>query len=200
MISIDNMPTEYSKVFEFKLKSFSLWMGVLFQLTSFLFLFLVLFFFLSRTEVYNSSLFRWLDCVIHKFWIPIFIIHHFLCEHHYSLYRLHHWMKGKYKMNAKCTDDLSTIWRLVLSKTLLSKETERNWSIKKSIAMTVRRGTWGFALLPRCRLFVLCGDEVNNIPSWGGAVFLILNLRYSVKRNNLQTTLRCCGLSYDRRC
>ena len=28
MITIDNMPTEYSKVFEFKLKSFSLWMGV----------------------------------------------------------------------------------------------------------------------------------------------------------------------------
>ena len=109
----------------------------------------------------------------------------------YSLYRLHHWMKEKYKMNAKCNDDLSTIWRLVLSKTLLSKETERNWAIKKSIAMTVRRGTWRFALLPRCRLFVLCGDAVNKIPSCGAAVFLIFNLRYSVKRNNLQTL---CGV------
>ena len=28
-------------------------------------------------------------------------------------------------------------------------------------------GTWGFALLPQCRLFVLCGDEVNKIPSCG---------------------------------
>ena len=33
--------------------------------------------------------------------------------------------------------------------------------------MTVWRGTWGFALLPRCRLFVLCADAVIKIPSYG---------------------------------
>ena len=66
-----------------------------------------------------------------------------------------------------------------------------NLSNQKSIAMTFRRGTWGFALLPRCRLFVLCAVAVNKIPSCGGAVFLILNLRYLVKRNKLQTL---CGV------
>ena len=40
-------------------------------------------------------------------------------------------------------------------------------SDQKSIAMTVWRGAWGFTLLPRCRLFVLCGDAVNKIPSCG---------------------------------
>ena len=163
-------------------------MFVLFQLTSFLFLFLS---FLSRTEVYICSLFWWLDCVIHKFWIPIVIIYYFLCEHHYSLHRLHHRMKEKYKMNAKCTDDLSTSWNFVLIQNFIEQKNWEKLSNLKSIAMTVRRGTWGFALLPRCRLFVLCAVAVNKIPSWGGAVFLILNLRYSVKRNNLQTL---CGV------
>jgi len=40
-------------------------------------------------------------------------------------------------------------------------------------------------------VFVFCGVEVNKFPSCGGAVFLILNLRYSVKRNNSQTL---CGV------
>ena len=35
-------------------------------------------------------------------------------------------------------------------------------------------GTWGFALLPRCRLFVLCGNEVIKIPSLRRAGFLII--------------------------
>ena len=100
-----------------------------------------------------------------------------------------------WRRNIKWMQNALTIYllseSLFLSKTLLSKETERNWAIKKSIAMTVRRGTWTFALLPRCRLFVLCGDAVNKIPSCGAAVFLILNLRYSVKRKNLQTL---CGV------
>jgi len=120
----------YKKVFEFELKSFSLWMGVRyvrsFSASLILFLFLL---FLSRTEVYICSLF----------------------------------------------------WRLDWEKL----------SNQKSIAMTVRRGTWGFALLSRCCLFVLCGVVMNRILSRGGVVFLILNLRYSVKRNNLQ---RLCGV------
>ena len=99
-------------------------MFVLFQLPSFLFLFLL---FLSRTEVYDCSLFWWLDCVIHKFWIPIFIVHHFLCEHHYSLHRLYHRMKEKYKMNAKCTDHLSTIWKFVLIQNFIE---QRIWAIR----------------------------------------------------------------------
>ena len=133
-----------------------------------------------------------INCVIHKFWIPIIIIHHFLCECHYSsLYRLHHRMKEKYKMNAKCTYDLSTIRKFVLIQNFIE---QRNWeklSNQKSITMTVRRGTWGFALLSRCRIFVFCGVVMNEIPSCGGVVFLILNLRYSVKRNNLQAL---CGV------
>lgn len=50
--------------------------------------------------------------------------------------------------------------------------------------------------------FFLCGVTVNKISilrCCGDlkpvrcAVFVILSLRYSVKRNNLRTALRCCG-------
>ena len=162
-------------------------MFVLFQLTSFLFLFLL---FLSRTEVYNSSLFRWLDCVFHNFWIPIFIIHHFLCEHHYSLYTVSTtgWRRNiNWMQNALTIYLLSKGWfypKLYWAKKLRETEQSRNllrWQL----------GGGHGDLLPRCRLFVLCVDAVNKIPSCGGAVFLILNLGYSVKRNNLQTL---CGV------
>ena len=77
--------------------------------------------FLFGTEVY-TELFTilMLDCVIHNFWIPIFIIHHFLCKHHYSLYCLHHRMKEKWECKIfKSTDD-----QFFFAKALL-RETEQ---------------------------------------------------------------------------
>ena len=46
-------------------------------------------------------------------------------------------------------------------------------------------------LLPRCRLFVLCGDKVNKIPSCGVRVS-----DYSVKRNNSRFSRTSYGRSY----
>ena len=163
-------------------------MFVLFQLPSFLFLFLL---FLSRTEVYDCSLFWWLDCVIHKFWIPIFIVHHFLCEHHYSLYTVSTtgWKRNiKWMQNALMIYLLSEGWSY--PKRYWAKKLQRETEQSRNL-LRWQLGGEHEDLLPRCRLFVLCGDAVNKIPSCGGAVFLILNLRHSVKRNNLQTL---CGV------
>ena len=139
---------------------------VLFSVNLIFIFILNLFFCLELKFILNCSLFWWLDCVIHKFWIPVFIIHHFLCKHHYSLYRLHHRMKEKYKMNAKYLRALTTY--LLSTIFFFPKLYWEKLSNQKSI------GTWGFALLPRCRLFVLCGNEVNKIPSLRRAGFLII--------------------------
>ena len=84
--------------------------------------------FLFGTEVY-TELFTilMLDCVIHNFWIPIFIIHHFLCKHHYSLYCLHHRMKEKWECKLfKSTDDQSTHLKVFFFQSSM----ERNWAIR----------------------------------------------------------------------
>ena len=118
---------------------------VLFSVNLIFIFILNLFFWLELKFILNCSLFWWLDCVIHKFWIPVFIIHHFLCKHHYSLYRLHHRMKEKYKMNAKYLRALTTY--LLSTIFFFQSCIERNWAIRNLLGHGDLRCCRGVAYL-----------------------------------------------------
>ena len=137
-----------------------------------------LFFCLELKFLLNCSFFWWLDCVIHNFWIPIFIIHHFLCEHHYSLYRLHHRMKEKYKMNAKYLRALTTY---LLSESFFFP----NWTIRNLLGDGDLRYCRGVAYL-FCAVMKLIKP---HLAACGVS-------DYSVKRNNSRFSRTSYGRSY----